>query len=582
MSISSMLGADADRHPRDATGSSAYGRPSMSSAPTTPAPAAAGTPAPGSGPGPGPSGGGDASAPSLPARTMSPSSAGHTRQPSSEFPSFGRSRTPDRTPFSKPPIPVDRSHFGSSGRTMPPHGQTSPDDKAALGSAVPVPAPARPQTVSHFGGDNNQQSTQSPPSGSSVEPTPASYNQDRRMSLGGGGGPLPRPSSQPHFDDNTPRRTTLFSSSPAAQPPGGGGGHHREGATLAPPGYATGIAEHQGQAPPRFGGTAGSDVDSRYGQDQSRRPQQEYSASVPPEPRYHQQGPQSPQDRLGSDAVPRPEAERSQQRPAWDLGFQRQSPEAVRTAPAVSETSSADAFGFGAIQNYTKSLGSQLPTPRSVPGGPRQEPTLSGDASPATHRSHSSRPYSPTPRSQMSFAHASSAAEEQQQQPRGGGVEASLQHKNVLHVNTEGKREGRVSPLPQAVQGAQAPLLGPPGEGGIKNELGRVFSGIGSGVGASAAGPVGGSGSSTPMPSASPFKSVSARSEPIDGDLGGAGKPARTGSGAAKRNRKNKAEDGKAESEASSAHRDGASTQGTPAGRGGGRHVHHHHHRGHQ
>ncbi|KAI1453161.1 histone deacetylation protein Rxt3-domain-containing protein [Annulohypoxylon moriforme] len=43
-------------------------------------------------------------------------------------------------------------------------------------------------------------------------------------------------------------------------------------------------------------------------------------------------------------------------------------------------------------------------------------------------------------------------------------------------------RKGRVSPLPQAVQGAQPQLQGPAGEPGIKSEFGRMFSGIGSGV----------------------------------------------------------------------------------------------------
>ncbi|KAK4155302.1 histone deacetylation protein Rxt3-domain-containing protein [Chaetomidium leptoderma] len=44
-------------------------------------------------------------------------------------------------------------------------------------------------------------------------------------------------------------------------------------------------------------------------------------------------------------------------------------------------------------------------------------------------------------------------------------------------------RKGRISPLPQAVQGAQPQLAGPAGEPGIKSEFGRMFSGIGTGVG---------------------------------------------------------------------------------------------------
>ena len=45
------------------------------------------------------------------------------------------------------------------------------------------------------------------------------------------------------------------------------------------------------------------------------------------------------------------------------------------------------------------------------------------------------------------------------------------------------KRGGRISPLPQAVQGVQGQIRGPASEPGIKNEFGKMFSGIGSGVG---------------------------------------------------------------------------------------------------
>lgn len=53
---------------------------------------------------------------------------------------------------------------------------------------------------------------------------------------------------------------------------------------------------------------------------------------------------------------------------------------------------------------------------------------------------------------------------------------------NFLRVQQEMNRKGRISPLPQAVQGAQPQIQGPPGEAGIKSEFGRMFSGIGSGV----------------------------------------------------------------------------------------------------
>lgn len=56
------------------------------------------------------------------------------------------------------------------------------------------------------------------------------------------------------------------------------------------------------------------------------------------------------------------------------------------------------------------------------------------------------------------------------------------QPRSLLTVQ-EINRKGRLSPLPQAVQGAQSQMQGPAGEPGIKSEFGRMFSGIGSGVG---------------------------------------------------------------------------------------------------
>lgn len=54
--------------------------------------------------------------------------------------------------------------------------------------------------------------------------------------------------------------------------------------------------------------------------------------------------------------------------------------------------------------------------------------------------------------------------------------------RNLLAVHDINRNKGRVSPLPQAVQGAQPQQHGPGGEPGIKNEFGRIFPGIGSGV----------------------------------------------------------------------------------------------------
>lgn len=134
-----------------------------------------------------------------------------------------------------------------------------------------------------------------------------------------------------------------------------------------------------------------------------------------------------------------------------------------------------------------------------------------------------------------------------------------------------------MSPLPQAVQGAQAQLVGPTGEPGIKNELGRVFSGIGSGVGASAPGQVG-SGPPTPATS-SPFKRDDAMARSTSGGMndGAISKVPRAASGTGKRGRKPKEEENKDGVENGTSQR----ASGTRGGRRG-RHVHHHHHHAHQ
>jgi len=57
-------------------------------------------------------------------------------------------------------------------------------------------------------------------------------------------------------------------------------------------------------------------------------------------------------------------------------------------------------------------------------------------------------------------------------------------HRSLLNISPEFNRKGRNSPLPQAVQGAQSRHIGPGGDNpGIKMEFGRMFSGLGSGVG---------------------------------------------------------------------------------------------------
>ncbi len=125
-------------------------------------------------------------------------------------------------------------------------------------------------------------------------------------------------------------------------------------------------------------------------------------------------------------------------------------------------------------------------------------------------------------------------------QSRKGSDELS-QHRALLGLAAEGKRGGRYSPLPQAVQGAQAQSTGP--EVGIKSEHGRIFSGIGSGVGTASASPAHGPVGLV----ASPFKRDDNGPRLLNED--NLMKISRSTSGFGKRARKVKDEDGKAASE---------------------------------
>ncbi|CAK4030561.1 Hypothetical predicted protein [Lecanosticta acicola] len=74
---------------------------------------------------------------------------------------------------------------------------------------------------------------------------------------------------------------------------------------------------------------------------------------------------------------------------------------------------------------------------------------------------------------------------EQQRKESEGSV-----HRSLLGISPELNRRGRNSPLPQAVQGAQPRHIGPGGDNpGIKMEFGRMFSGLGSGVGSATPNP---------------------------------------------------------------------------------------------
>lgn len=151
--------------------------------------------------------------------------------------------------------------------------------------------------------------------------------------------------------------------------------------------------------------------------------------------------------------------------------------------------------------------------------------------------------------------------------------EENLQsHRGSLALLFDNNRRGRASPLPQAVQGAQARLSGPASDPGIKSEFARMFIGIGSGVGS--AGKIG-SGASSPFPPSPTRHLDTERRTPLSGrsDLVELTKT-RAGSRGGKRGRKTKEEDTKQENENDKSD----ITVGLSSTRGVKRTRHHHHH----
>ncbi|RSL73202.1 hypothetical protein CEP54_000321 [Fusarium duplospermum] len=134
--------------------------------------------------------------------------------------------------------------------------------------------------------------------------------------------------------------------------------------------------------------------------------------------------------------------------------------------------------------------------------------------------------------------------------------------RNLLAIQ-EMNRKGRISPLPQAVQGAQLQQPGPTGEPGIKSEFGRMFAGIGNGV----------MGVSSPIITAAmPFTNASLAKREDSENMTPESGPDAGSKGTKARRRKLKEEDGKGD--------DDSSGRLTPANRAKRpkTHQHHHHH----
>ncbi|CAG8063346.1 unnamed protein product [Penicillium olsonii] len=472
--------------------------------------------------------------PSSSSAAMSPPTA-PVRPSSLENSLFRRSQTPEKS-FSRPQ--VTRAYRSGSGG----------------GSSLS----GTEQSV--FGGLTRSSLSQYPEKPHSTHPSPrmstadTPYTEPRRMSLNG---PIPRPSSQPPQADASTRPPGY---SPISQP----GGVTAERAFESGPRSASGS---YGAADPQQHGRFGNIFGERRSEETAQRDRERTSAHAP-EVKPSQPG----SFRYGSHYGEREPLDRHQGGSAWDHGRSHPpSPENKRYhAPDHSP-----ALGFGAIQSYTKSLGSQS-------GGNRPPGSLHSRNNQPTPPPHD--PYSrqqtqlprlgTTPTLTASTVAASTSLAALADEGRRKGSEELLHHRNLLAVGADGKRGGRASPLPQAVQGAQAPFIGPAGETAIKNELGRVFSGIGSGVGGVGA-TTGGSGQSTPLGS-SPFKRDSLTGRSINGDpMDEAARIARPSSASGRRSRKSRDEE-QMEIEAND-------PRGVLSARNArrSRHAHHHHHHHH-
>ena len=470
------------------------------------------------------------SAPTSASAAMSPPSAPARQSPLDQS-LFRRSHTPEKS-FSKPPL--GRAYRSGSGG-----GSSLLGDPSKYGGL---------SRTSHSQYPEKAHSTHPSPK---VSPAESPYSEPRRMSFSG---PIARSSSQPPNPDTSNR----------------------------PPGYSP--ISHPSSGPADRLSYGGMDPHSRdHGKEHNRFGSlygDRRSEEIAPRDRdrlglgQDTKGTLGGLGRYGAIYGEREPLDRHSTASHWEHGRSHPSSPETKRLPAFE---SGSGFGFGAIQSYTKSLGSQ-------PGGGRQptlslqtgqaQPTLSPRESsyinkhqPSQSQRLGSNPVTASPAGTNLMGLASGNDDSRRK-----GSDELLAHRNLLAIGAEGKRGGRASPLPQAVQGAQAPFIGATGEPSIKNELGRVFSGIGSGVGGVTAGVSGmsgvtGSGPSTPLIS-SPFKRDSLTG-PSANDETEEAKIARPTSGSgSRRARKSRDEDMQMESEG------GLSARGSRRAR----HPHHHHH----
>lgn len=190
------------------------------------------------------------------------------------------------------------------------------------------------------------------------------------------------------------------------------------------------------------------------------------------------------------------------QRPGYDQPPPRESYGQPYSGPRPNEFPSTTAPPYGAHPAFAQPPHERFPAtgppphviPVSQPGPQPAHPFESPDRHrfiqahpqqqpppPAAHRGRPTEEVPPPPSVAYNGGPGSAVFEVGRPRPQDDGP-APTGHQRAFLGIQEINRKGRVSPLPQAVQGAQPQLQGPAGEPGIKSEFGRMFSGIGSGV----------------------------------------------------------------------------------------------------
>lgn len=430
----------------------------------------------------------------FPAGSMSPPRI-MSRHPSGDYPQVSRARTPERFGYSAPPAP--RQHRSSSGGASS-FGRASIDDQYPLST---------PPVSGHKYGEPNRALFASEPTRRPLD----DFEHTRRSSLSG---PLPRPNSQPHTQ-HIPSVPSAFSIPPSRETTGSDyrlsdpdGSFPRRDPVLPSRHRENLLQEAYPRDAPRQSSAASFEYRPAYSGVTNRPPQAE---------KVEERKPFSP----------------------WDV---------PTSSPTFRRFGHADPAPSGPFESPGRVV-TAPPEPQRRPSPPTyaSQPLLRSDQNARAEKQpfnerqevNQQRHYSPfsTPNSHQQPL--SYGTEEQNRRPG----EELPQHRSLLNVANDNKRGGRASPVPQAVQGAQAQIVGP--ETAIKSEHGRVFSGIGGGVGAVSVGPPR---TSTPTAqTASPFRREEAASRALV-DKNSA-KPLRSSSGVGKRGRRAREEDARIDGE---------------------------------